>query len=392
MLWAAGAEVLDDGGNLIRKTMNGAQPVKGAAAQGVQTGKTKARPFLYWLAWFGAVLMLTWLGYVVLLKTGVVSAARDSDNAEAAQVMSAAIPQNAGESAPMPDLALQVGAAAIDRSAQLHTIIPSRPRTDPSQYKVEAGDSVFGIAQKFKLKPETVLWANYKLLNDNPNDLSTNMELTIPAVDGILYQVKAGDTLAGIAKKYKAVVDDIIGWPGNKIDIADPQLIVGNTILIPGGTRETRQWVVPTIWRANSGANRSVNAGCDTSGVNVMGSGSFLWPADNHSISGNDFWSGHLGIDISAGMGANVYAADSGVVVYAAGIGGGYGNMIMIDHGNGYHTLYAHLSAFMVRCGQGVSRGQLIAYAGSTGNSTGPHLHFEIRYFDQFMNPHDFVR
>ena len=76
-----------------------------------------------------------------------------------------------------------------------------------------------------------------------------------------------------------------------------------------------------------------------------------MWPADNHSISGNTFWSGHLGIDIAAAMGAPVYASDSGVVVYAAPIGGGYGNMVMIDHGNGYHTLYAHLSQINVRCG-----------------------------------------
>jgi hypothetical protein len=206
-----------------------------------------------------------------------------------------------------------------------------------------------------------------------------------------LYQVKAGDTIESLAKKYKANPDDIIGWPGNKIDIAEPQLVVGRTILIPGGSREMHSWVVPTIWRANSGANKTINAGCASSS-NAYGTGSFIWPADNHSVSGNDYWSGHLGIDIAAGYGANVYAADSGVVVYAAGIGGGYGLMVMIDHGNGFHTLYAHNSQILVSCGQGVRKGQLISYAGSTGNSTGAHLHFEIRYMGNFVNPHDFVR
>ncbi|HNX50834.1 MAG TPA: M23 family metallopeptidase, partial [Thermoanaerobaculaceae bacterium] len=101
----------------------------------------------------------------------------------------------------------------------------------------------------------------------------------------------------------------------------------------------------------------------------------------------NDFWDGHLGIDIAAGSGAPIYAADGGVVVYAGWINGGYGNMIMIDHGNGYHTVYGHLSSVNVRCGQSVYGGNLIGYAGSTGYSTGPHLHFEIRYFGAFINP-----
>jgi murein DD-endopeptidase MepM/ murein hydrolase activator NlpD len=87
-----------------------------------------------------------------------------------------------------------------------------------------------------------------------------------------------------------------------------------------------------------------------------------------------------------------VYAADSGVVVYAAGIGGGYGLMVMIDHGNGFHTLYAHLSKAIVGCGSNVAQGQTIAYSGSSGNSTGPHLHFEIRYNGAFVNPHDYMQ
>ena len=86
--------------------------------------------------------------------------------------------------------------------------------------------------------------------------------------------------------------------------------------------------------------------------------------------------------------GDNVYASDSGVVVYSGGISGGYGNMIMIDHGNGYQTLYAHLSAVSVRCGSSVYQGSVIGSAGSTGNSTGPHLHFEVRFMGGFLNPH----
>ena len=136
-----------------------------------------------------------------------------------------------------------------------------------------------------------------------------------------------------------------------------------------------------------------VSAGIYGSGVcsggyeGLYGSGAFIWPTINRYISGNDYWSGHLAIDIAAGSGAPIYASDSGLVVYSGWISGGYGNMVMIDHGNGWQTVYAHLSQVSVGCGQSVSQGQTIGLAGSTGNSTGPHLHFEIRFQDGFVNP-----
>jgi murein DD-endopeptidase MepM/ murein hydrolase activator NlpD len=372
---------------LIRKTNTVPQ-----SAPFHQADAKHVKPVLYWLTWLLAACMLAWLGYVLLLKTGIVSAARNGDTQPENLATAPSIPASTNETASLPDYTVPVGPLYIAREAQLHTLIPDRPRTAPQTYKVEVGDSVFGIAQKFKIKPETVLWANYNLLNDNPNMLSVDQNLTIPAVNGVIYQVKAGDTLDSVAKKFKATPEDIIGWPDNKIDIADPKLVAGSTIMIPNGQRELHTWVVPTIWRANSGANKSVTVGCDTSGGTAVGTGVFMWPADNHSISGNDFWSGHLGIDIAAAFGAPVYAADSGVVVYAAGIGGGYGLLVMIDHGNGFTTLYAHNSSILVHCGQNVAKGQVISYAGSTGNSTGPHLHFEIRYMGMFVNPHDYVR
>ena len=126
---------------------------------------------------------------------------------------------------------------------------------------------------------------------------------------------------------------------------------------------------------------------CTGSYEGAYGTGAFIWPADNHTLSGNDYWSGHLAIDIGAGEGARIYAADSGVVVFAGWATGGYGNMVMIDHGNGYQTLYAHLSQVSTHCGRSVAQGALIGYSGSTGNSTGPHLHFEVRYQGGFISP-----
>jgi hypothetical protein len=275
----------------------------------------------------------------------------------------------------------------IVRVVEPKTTVPERSRDRVEVYTIEQGDAIFGIAGKYKLKPETVLWANYDTLNDDPHSIAPGMRLYIPPVDGILYQWKEDDTLDKVATKYYVDPMDIVSWPGNKLDMTNPQITPGSFVMIPGGFREMQQWVVPTIWRANAGANKTVAGGCEIPANGYVGSGGFIWPANNHFLSGNDYWSGHLAIDIAAGTGAPVYAADSGVVVYAAGSSGGYGNMVMIDHGNGYHTLYAHLDTISVYCGQNVMQGNLIGLAGSTGNSTGSHLHFEIRQNGGFINP-----
>jgi murein DD-endopeptidase MepM/ murein hydrolase activator NlpD len=218
--------------------------------------------------------------------------------------------------------------------------------------------------------------------------ISVGNELRIPPTDGVFYQWKQGDTLQSIASQFKVDVDAILDWTPNKIDRTNPEIAPETYVMIPGGQREFQQWVVPTIPRGRAGVNSSIPGACDTSAGGAYGTGTFIWPTNNQFISGNDYWSGHLAIDIGANTGDNVYASDSGVVVYAGGISGGYGNMIMIDHGNGYQTLYAHLSAVRVRCGASVYQGNVIGSAGSTGNSTGPHLHFELRFMGGFLNPH----
>ncbi len=277
----------------------------------------------------------------------------------------------------------------ITRRLNFHTIIPNRPAVDVRRYTVDTGDSIFEIANRFSIKPETVLWANYDLLNDNPDLISIGMELNIPPVDGVYYEWKEGDTLEAVAGRFKAEVEDILDWSGNNFDLANPQAEPGQMVLIPGGVREFRQWLIPTIPRGQAGVSPGVyGAGTCSGGYDgALGTGGFVWPAGNHVLSGNDYWSGHLAIDIAAGEGAPVYAADSGVVVFAGPALGGYGNMVMIDHGNGYQTVYAHLSSVGVRCGGSVGQGGTIGYAGSTGNSTGPHLHFEVRYLGGFVNP-----
>jgi len=293
------------------------------------------------------------------------------------------------ENAALPGFVLASSVTSIERRANPHTVIPTGGRSEATTYIVQPGDSVFSIATFYKLKPETVLWANYDQLNDNPNMLSIDMELVIPPSDGIYYTWGKNDTVEKVAAKYFVTPDKILTWPDNKIDLTKPVIVAGTQIMIPDGWRENQQWIVPTVWAANSGASRSISGpgSCDVPTYLAYGSGSFIWPADNHYLSGNDYWSGHLGIDIAAGTGAPIYAADSGMVVYAGSIGGGYGNMVMIDHGNGYHTLYAHLSSINTYCGAAIYQGSLLGLAGSTGNSTGPHLHFEVRYQGGFINP-----
>jgi murein DD-endopeptidase MepM/ murein hydrolase activator NlpD len=284
------------------------------------------------------------------------------------------------------------GEAAVPfvfRISNLHTTIPTRPRSEIVQYQVDTGDSVFGIAEFFSIEPETVLWANYDLLNDNPDFLEPGMELFIPPLDGVFYEWQEGDSLERVAAEFEAEVEDIVGFLGNKIDLSNPVIEPGTMVMVPGGHREFRQWLIPTIARGSAGVNTTAlgPGACSGSYEGAFGSGAFIWPTGQHFLSGNDYWSGHLGLDIAAVQGASVYAADAGVVVFAGWANGGYGNTVMIDHGNGYQTLYAHLNSVAAGCGASVSAGRTVGYAGSTGNSTGSHLHFEVRLNGGFINP-----
>ena len=275
---------------------------------------------------------------------------------------------------------------AIRRKITLKTHIPEdRPDYKVKKYTVVRGDSTFSISTEFDIEPETLLWANYDTLEDSPDSLRVGQELNIPPVDGIYYKWKEDDTVEGIAEKFDAKVDDILNFPGNNIDLTNPTFKAGEMVMIPGGSREFIQWVIPVEASGSSGTSNVSGSSCPPGAV---GTGYFVWPAANHYLSGNDFWSGHLGIDIAANEGAAIYASDSGVVTMAqGGYNYGYGNVIAIDHGNGFATLYAHLSQINVSTCQSVYAGQMIGLAGNTGNSFGAHLHFEIRHNGGFENP-----
>lgn len=340
------------------------------------------------LAWGVAIFMVALMMYLLWQRSPVAQAALAAPQGGDAAGVDAQ-PANSSLPEVMPPLQSAAGVDAIVRVTNPRTTIPTRPRGEPTKYTIQKGDSIFGIANQFKIKPESILWSNYATLNDDPHMISIGMELEIPPTDGVYYEWKENDTLEKVAATFKTDPESILEWPGNQLDITNPVIEPGTMVMIPGGSREFKQWVVPVAYAPKSGVTKGVSGpgGCEVSAGGPVGNGTFVWPAVQHFLSGNDYWSGHLAIDIAAGEGAPVYASDSGVVVYAGSIGGGYGNMVMIDHQNGYHTLYAHMSQISVYCGQGVGQGQLIGLAGSTGNSTGAHLHFEVRYLGGFINP-----
>jgi hypothetical protein len=336
------------------------------------------------------------LALSLVLLAGYVAWRVQSTVAAAPGVVATVLPQTATElpninqsSATLPVFFKGHPDDGIARRTTLHTNIPSRSRTDVIEYSVSTGDSVFGIAKSFNIEPETILWANYDLLNDSPDMLDPGMILNVPPVNGVYYQWQPGDTFETVAAKFDAQVQDILDWEGNNFDLTNPTVEPEQWIMIPNGHREFRQWLVPTIARTNSGVSKSVlgPGACEGDYSGAYGTGVFAWPSGNHVLSGNDYWSGHLGIDIAGSLGDGVFASDAGVVVFAGWANGGYGNMIMIDHGNGYQTLYAHLSSVSAVCGQSVYTGTYIGAIGSTGNSTGPHLHFEVRYLGGFISP-----
>lgn len=259
------------------------------------------------------------------------------------------------------------------------------------QYQVQFGDSLFSIARNNNITPETLLWANDKALEGNPDFLEPGMELNIPPIDGVYFQWRAGDDFNAVADQFDALPSDIINWPGNHVaDLSDPYLEPGTWIMIPGGVGEFQQWVIPIIPSGSAGVSASLygSGSCPGRYGVGLGTGSFMWPSHIHTIVGNDYWLGHLAIDIATDFGLSIVASDSGVVVFSGWASGGYGSMVMIDHGNGYYTVYAHLQQATAVCGSNVFKGQKIGVGGSSGNSTGPHLHFEVRYLDGFVNPY----
>jgi len=257
------------------------------------------------------------------------------------------------------------------------TDVSQKPRDKAITYTVQKGDTISTIAQKFGISQDTIRWAN-DLSDDSLNVGDT---LKILPVTGISYKVQKGDTVYSIAKKFDTESQKIVDFPFN--DFANPEtfsLVEGQMLVVPDGIKPSEQ---PFIKRQIYIAQ----------GPTAVSSAGFTWPVSG-GISQFASWY-HMALDITNPAGTPIVAAQNGTVskISTGAWDGGYGNNIMIDNGEGYQTLYAHMSGINVAIGQEVAAGKtVIGYVGSTGRSTGPHLHFEIRKNGVLVNPLPFLQ
>lgn len=288
---------------------------------------------------------------------------------------------------PDPD----VSTVSLERFTNIDTTLPEKPRFDIEKYTVVEGDTVFGIAEKFNLNPSTILWGNLYILGDDPHRLFPGLELNILPQNGVLHVWSAGEGLNGVSRYYGVTPEDVINWPGNNLvaaevgDFAAPNIEPGTELFVPNGERDFITWSAPRITRSNPAVARNIGPGaCGVIMDGAVGIGTFIWPAPQRFISGYDYSpaTNHFAIDIGGHLGDTLYASDNGVVVYSGWNDYGYGYMVVIDHGGGWQTLYAHMSTIYFGCGASVFQGDVIGLMGSTGNSSGPHLHFEMRHDD----------
>ncbi len=272
-------------------------------------------------------------------------------------------------SEPTPTGGSQVLGINAESSTAVDTLtqVSDKPRSDIFNYTVQSGDTLSSIAKQFGLSVDSIKWLNGDV---NEKKVKPGTILKIPPVDGVVHTVKSGETIYSISKKYDVSAQSIVDFPFNEFSNDETfALAIGQTLVVPDGVMPDEPVLSPSRNIANL---LTPNAGA------VSATGVWMWPAAGRMTQYFKAW--HKGIDIASSGGGLILAADSGTVVHAGWDKSGYGNMVMIDHGNGYKTVYAHmLSNLRVSVGQTVKRGDAIGNMGSTGRSTGTHLHFEIR-------------
>lgn len=263
--------------------------------------------------------------------------------------------------------------SSVTEGQDIATSISDKPQAEVRDYAVQKGDTISGLAQKFGLSVDTLKWANSL---DNNLSIKPGQTLKIPPVTGVVHKVKKGDTVYSIAKYYSSDAQTIVDFPFNTFTNDETfALAVGQILIVPDG-----EMPQPKATPRQYLAQQTPNAGT------VVASGIFVWPTAGR-ITQKFSWY-HRAIDIASKMGSPVLAADAGRVIVAGWPDNiGYGNRIMIDHGNGFMTLYGHLAKILVSVDQTVKRGDLIGEMGSSGRSTGSHLHFEIRAEGKTQDP-----
>jgi murein DD-endopeptidase MepM/ murein hydrolase activator NlpD len=246
------------------------------------------------------------------------------------------------------------------------TQVSDKPRSDVMDYTVVQGDTLASIAKMFGVDTDSIKWQNPGI---SEKKVKVGSVLKIPPVTGVVHTVKSGETIYSIAKVYGVSAQSIVDYPFNEFTNDETfALAIGQQLIVPDGVMPNVEVTSPRVYLANM---MTPNAGA------VAANGHFIWPTKGIITQYYKPW--HKALDIANPGAPMVMAADSGTVVHASWDSTGYGNMVMIDHGNGYKTVYGHLQKFAVTVGQTVKRGDTIGQMGSTGRSTGTHLHFEIR-------------
>ena len=249
--------------------------------------------------------------------------------------------------------------------------------SDIFMYTVESGDTLSTIAERFNLKKETLMAENDLW---NANKVKVGTQIKILPVDGLSHLVKKGETIDKIAKKYKVEKDLIV----KQNQLGDGTIEDGMVLIIPGAKRDEPVYI--------SGGSSAPSYAPGYSGS--KSGGRLIWPVAAGGKLTQGYGRKHTAIDIGNRARCPIYAAAAGKVVKAKyGWNGGYGNVIIIDHGNGMQTLYGHNEKLYVTEGQYVDQGQTISWMGNSGNVRGPtgiHLHFEVRINGVKYNPMNF--
>jgi LysM repeat protein len=287
------------------------------------------------------------------------------------QLLSPAVNLNPNPSVGGGDITV-VGASALmpqEGPSGTAADIENRPASSQiSVYTVQPHDTLGVIAKMFGVDTKTILGAN-----DIPGGMIHPGEtLIILPIIGIQHTVVAGETLAGLAKKYSSNAHDIAQYNG----LADgAALAMGDSIIIPNAELAAAP-TAPAAPKRSTKVSREPFLG----GSGPALGGYFSWPVDGGIITqGLHGWNA---VDIGAPRGTGIFAAAAGTVIVAranGGWNGGYGNYVVISHDNGTQTLYGHMSKVLVSAGEQVNQGDVIGKVGTTGESTGPHLHFEVR-------------
>ena len=258
--------------------------------------------------------------------------------------------------------------SAFAENTQMQTVV-SDARDKIIEYKVQSGDTLSKVADKFGVSIETIRWQN-SLAKDS---IKEGQVLEILPITGVSHKVKKGDTVYSIAKLYDTSPQAVVDFPFNTFSNDETfALAIGQVMIVPDGVMPKEQPQVRI---------RQITPNAGT----VVASGNFVWPTAG-TITQRFVWY-HKGVDIANSGGPDILAADSGTVITSGWSTVGYGNYVVIDHGNGDRTLYGHMQTLYVAAGQTVNRGDRIGKMGSTGRSTGTHLHFEVISRGVYLNP-----